>query len=102
MVFARWIVLAAFFVLMTSGAVSADEGRCLNPEQRRAAIAGRQTVPLTRAIRVAKTHVSGEIVRARLCERGKALVYVLTVLTRDGKVMRASIDGVTGAFLRVR
>jgi uncharacterized membrane protein YkoI len=81
---------------------AADEHRCLDPEQRRAAIAGRQAVPLTKAMHAVRAHVSGEVVNARLCEQGKALVYVLTVLGRDGKVSRASIDGASGAFLRVR
>jgi uncharacterized membrane protein YkoI len=83
-------------------ATAADEHRCLDPEQRRAAIAGRQAVPLTKAVHAARAHVSGEVVNARLCEQNKALVYVLTVLGRDGKVSRASIDGASGAFLRAR
>ncbi|MGA2126200.1 MAG: hypothetical protein ABSG76_08610 [Xanthobacteraceae bacterium] len=82
--------------------VAADEHRCLDPEERRAAIAGRQAVPLTKAVHAVRAHVSGEVVHARLCEQGKTLVYVLTVLGHDGKVSRASIDGASGAFLRAR
>jgi uncharacterized membrane protein YkoI len=83
---------------------AADEHRCLDPEQRRAAIAGRQAVPLAKAIHTARAHVTGDVVNARLCEQGQgqSLVYVLTVLGRDGKVSRASVDGASGAFLRAR
>jgi uncharacterized membrane protein YkoI len=94
------LALACFAVLPRPAA--ADEHHCLDPEQRRAAIAGRQAVPLTKAVHAARAHVSGEVVNARLCEQGKTLVYVLTMLDRDGKVSRASIDGASGAFLRAR
>jgi len=82
--------------------VAAEEHRCLDPEERRAAIAARQAVPLTKAVHAARAHVSGEVVKARLCEQGKTLVYMLTVLGHDGKVSRASVDGASGAFLRAR
>ncbi len=97
-------VLAVIFAVAPLRPVAADEQhRCLDPEQRRAAIAGHQAIPLTKAIRAVRAHhVVGDIVNARLCEQGKGLVYVLTVLGRDGKVMRASVDGASGAFLRAR
>jgi uncharacterized membrane protein YkoI len=96
-------VLALVVAVVSPRPACADEAHhCLDPEQRRAAIAGHQAVPLTKAIRAAKAHVGGDVVNARLCQQGKALVYVLTVLAHDGKVMRASVDGTSGAFLRAR
>jgi uncharacterized membrane protein YkoI len=95
-------LLAMLLVGATGHETSAAEHRCLNAEQRRAAIAGRQAVPLTKAIHSAKSRLKGDIVNARLCEHGKDLVYVLTVLARDGKVTRASIDGASGSFLHER
>jgi uncharacterized membrane protein YkoI len=95
--------LLAVLLLGASGRqASAAEHRCLNPEQRRAAISGHQAVPLTKAIHLVKSRLKGDIVNARLCEHGKELVYVLTVLARDGKVTRASIDGASGSFLHER
>ena len=44
-------------------------------------------------------YIGIEVVRARLCDHGKGLVYVLTVLARDGKVGTASMDAASGAFL---
>jgi uncharacterized membrane protein YkoI len=88
--------------LLLAGAASAVAGElegCLSPEQRRAAIAGRQAIPLGRALRAAKAHLGGEVVRARLCKEGNELVYVLTVLAHDGKVTLATIDGTSGAFI---
>jgi uncharacterized membrane protein YkoI len=97
MMLARWVVL-----LLLAGAGSALAGEvdgCLSPEQRRAAIANRQAIPLAKALRTAKAHIGGEVVRARLCKEGNELVYVLTVLAHDGKVTLATIDSTSGAFI---
>jgi uncharacterized membrane protein YkoI len=91
--------------LLLAGAGSAVAGElegCLSQEQRRAAIASRQAIPLGKAMRAAKAHLPGEVVRARLCKEGKEgkeLVYVLTVLGHDGKVTLATIDGTSGALI---
>jgi len=88
--------------LLLAGAGSAVAGEldgCLSPEQRRAAIASRQAIPLGKVLRAAKAHLGGEVVRARLCKGGNELVYVLTVLAHDGKVTLATIDGASGAFI---
>jgi uncharacterized membrane protein YkoI len=95
------------FLLFAAGAAhatpAADERRvCLGPEQRRAAIADRQALPLIKAVRIVRNRLKGEIVNARLCAHGNGLVYVLTVLARDGKVTRVSLDGESGAILRER
>jgi hypothetical protein len=44
----------------------------------------------------------GEIIRARLCEHGGRLVYVLTVLAGDGKVAEAGVDAGNGALVGLR
>ncbi len=90
------------FALLLAGAGSAVAGEldgCLSPEQRRAAIATRQAIPLGKALRAAKARLGGEVVRARLCKEGKELVYVLTVLAHDGKVTVATVDGTSGALI---
>ena len=62
-------------------------------------VVSHQAIPLARAMRHAKARLGGEIVRARLCRGGNSLVYVLTVLARDGKVTRAIIDAASGKML---
>src|ERR1700687_6489348 len=89
-------------VLLLAGAGPAVAGElegCLSPEQRRTAIASRQAIPPGKALRAAKAHLGGEVVRARLCKEGDELVYVLTVLAHDGRVTLATIDGTSGALL---
>ena len=95
------IGLALLLAAAGSAAAGELEG-CLGQEQRRAAIASHQAVPLEKAIRAAKVQLSGEVVRARLCKEGNELVYVLTVLARDGKVTLATVDGASGALIHGR
>jgi len=43
--------------------------------------------------------MTGAMVRARLCRGKDGLVYVLTVLARDGKVARITVDAVKGTLV---
>jgi uncharacterized membrane protein YkoI len=51
---------------------------------------------------VVKAKIRGEVVRARLCRRDRGLVYVLTVLARDGKVSHAVVDAANGKVVDAR
>lgn len=90
-------------VLATAGlaapAVAADKpaqlADCLTPDQRRSVTASGKVVSLSKAIRAAKAR-RNELVNARLCQGPKGLVYLLTVVARDGKVSRTAIDAQTG------
>jgi uncharacterized membrane protein YkoI len=96
----RWLLVAlALAGVAPDTAAAAERKGCLTPEQRRAAIAARKAVPLTRAMRTVKTRIPGDVVNARLCERERGLVYLLTVLARDGKVTEAMVDATDGHWL---
>ena len=82
-----------------SAALGAERKNCLSAEEGRAAHAAQKTVPLARAMRVVKARIGGEVVRARLCRQERGLVYVLTVLARDGKVVEARVDAAGGHWL---
>ena len=63
-------------------------------------IAARKAVPLGRAMRAVQARIGGEVVGARLCrQEPKGLVYVLTVLARNGKVTQARVDAADGHWL---
>ena len=79
----------------------AAEHACLNQKERRAEIESGKVVHLATAMRAAKTRMQGTLVRARLCHSRQGLVYVLTVLARDGKVARITVDAVKGALIGV-
>jgi uncharacterized membrane protein YkoI len=97
------VVLAPVLIATAGPARAAEPGACLTQDQRRTAVASHRAVPLARAVRNVKSHAAGvEVVGARLCYHGEELVYVLTVLARDGKVIRASIDAASGAIIEGR
>jgi hypothetical protein len=75
-------------------------GACLTKAEQRAAVAARQAIPLARAIKILRAHGKrAEIVGARLCRRDEKLVYVLTLLAHNGKVIRTSVDAANGELL---
>ncbi len=74
---------------------------CLNKEAQQAAISSGQAIPLAQAIRAVHRRPR-DVVKARLCQDTKGLVYVLTLLARDGKVTRATIDASNGSVISGR
>jgi uncharacterized membrane protein YkoI len=72
---------------------------CLDQKERRAATETGKVVRLATAMRAAKKRMPGTVVRARLCHGRDGLVYVLTVLARNGKVARLTVDAVKGTLI---
>ncbi len=50
-------------------------------------------------MRVVKARGGGDVLKARLCRQDRGFVYVLTVLSRDGKVRQARVDASDGHWL---
>jgi len=72
---------------------------CLDQKERRAESEASHVVRLSAAMRVARSRMPGTVVQARLCRGNDGLVYVLTVLARDGKVARLTIDALKGTLV---
>jgi uncharacterized membrane protein YkoI len=90
----------ALVVLAAAGPAAAADPACLSQDQRRAAVASHRAIPLARAVRDIRRRAAGaEVVGARLCYRGSDLVYLLTVLARDGKVTHASVNAASGVMM---
>jgi|ERR1700740_677725 uncharacterized membrane protein YkoI len=97
---ARHYLLVPLVLAAGLPAAAADPSGCLSQEQRRTAVAAHRAVPLARAVHDVHSRAAGaDVVGARLCYRGGQLVYLLTVLTRDGKVIRASVNAASGALI---
>jgi uncharacterized membrane protein YkoI len=83
-----------------------DDSVCLSKAEQRAALSSGQTVTLAAAIRSARGSVRGrgsrEVVKARLCREQNGLVYLLTLLTRDGKVTHTAVDATSGKVVDLR
>lgn len=89
------IASAVAFCAQPEPSRAAELANCLSKEQQRLALATGKVVPLAQAKRLAAAH-KGEVVRASLCYRHSNLVYLLTLLARDGKVSRVTVDAATG------
>jgi uncharacterized membrane protein YkoI len=81
---------------------SAVTHACLDQKERKAVEESGKVIPLTTAMRAARKRASGTLVQARLCHGSEGLVYVLTVLARDGKVARLTVDAVKGTLVGQR
>ena len=92
------LLLGLGLTVLLAGAAAAADRKCLSPEERRAVLAAHKAVPLAQAMHV-KARLRGEVVKARLCRQQPGLVYVLTVLARDGKVTQARVDAADGHWL---
>lgn len=75
---------------------------CLNQKERRVLIENGSVMRLAAAMHSVRSHLTGTLVRARLCHRGDGFVYVLTLLAHDGKVTRIAVDAVKGTLVGER
>ena len=95
--------LAIAIVLLSLAAsplAAADQHVCLTRAEQQAAVSGGQAVPLAAAIKAARAHSRArQVVRAQLCRDAKGLVYVLTVLARDGRVTHARVEAANGGLI---
>jgi hypothetical protein len=96
------LVLTIFAPFLVVPADAEPRMRCLTRDQQRTAIAERRAVPLAMVRTSVRARVPGEMVRARLCQEPERLIYLLTVLPRDGKVRRVIVDAKNGAVVNVR
>ena len=97
--FACRFAVAALTVVSLAPVRAAELGHaCLDQKERRAEIESGRVVRLAAAARAARSKMPGTLVRARLCRGNDGLVYVLTVLARDGKVARLTVDAVKGTL----
>jgi uncharacterized membrane protein YkoI len=80
---------------------AAESRQCLSGEEQRAVIASGRTVPLATVIH-ALHRLPKDVIKAQLCQEPERLVYVLTLLARDGKVRREIVDATNGAVVGER
>ena len=97
--FARRFAVAALIILSLAPVRAAELAHvCLDQKERRAEVESGRVVRLATALRAVRSKMPGTLVRARLCRGNDGLVYVLTVLARDGKVARLTVDAAKGTL----
>ncbi|WP_350333392.1 PepSY domain-containing protein [Coralliovum pocilloporae] len=90
------VALSLFAVTTATETVSAAP--CLSQAKVRQLISSGQALPFSKIKRSLRGKVRGKVVKAELCAAGGGLVYVLTVLTRSGKVSRLRVDARNGSL----
>jgi uncharacterized membrane protein YkoI len=102
----RTLAILALTMWSTAAMAADDKLVCLSKAEQRAAISSGQAVTLATAIRSVRGSVRGrgtrEVVRARLCRQEGKLVYLLTLLARDGKVTHMAVDATSGKVVEAR
>lgn len=97
------VLLLVFGLPALAAEAPSHRSACLTKTEQRAAVAAHRAIPLGQAIKSLRSHGHrAEVVRARLCRRGDKLVYVLTLLARSGKVIRANVDAGNGELINGR
>lgn len=93
------LLLSAATLLPPAGTGARAQEGCLTQDEIREEVAQRRVVTQVTALRTARSQIGGEAVRARLCRADGGLVYVITALKRDGKVIRVLVDALSGKLI---
>jgi hypothetical protein len=92
---------ASLLLAVPAHGFAADPPHCLSGNEQRAAIGTGMAVPLASVMSM--LHLAPrEVVKARLCQEPDRLIYMLTLLGRDGRVKRATVDAANGAVVGER
>ncbi len=92
----RVLILIAF-LLIPLGVPAAQES-CLSQGEMREVVASGAVVAPVAATRAAQAQSPGaEVTRVDLCRAGGGFVYSVTMLQRDGRVVRVTVDGSSGS-----
>ena len=93
-----FFTLVSLFLPLAPQIAAADGslGSCVSDAELRDLVNSGQIVPQIYAFRTARAQAGGDIVRASLCPAETGLVYIITTLSKDGKLTRVTINAVTG------
>jgi hypothetical protein len=94
-------IVAVPFIAAPSSGLAIESRHCLTGEEQRAATANGKTVPLAAVIHTLH-RAPKDVIKAQLCQEPDRLIYMLTLLGRDGKVKRAIVDATSGAVVGER
>lgn len=100
------VIGLAAFLSMTSVATAAGlapDLSCLSSGATTEAVTNRKVVAPGQAIVQARRAVpNAEVLRASLCRGPDALIYRITVLRHDGRLVRVTLDAPSGKIKAVR
>ncbi|WP_262271022.1 MULTISPECIES: PepSY domain-containing protein [Microvirga] len=100
-----WVVIASWGMVGAASAQSAAAAlkNCLPPREMQEAVAAKGVVAPASAVMTARRQIPGaDVVRASLCRNSDDLVYVISVLQKDGRIVQVTIDGPSGRVKSVQ
>jgi uncharacterized membrane protein YkoI len=87
-------ILSLIGLTMAPTALAAADG-CLSSDQARLSVQAERLIEMPEAAQLARGKAGGEVVSANLCRVNQRLMYVIAILSRDGRVARVSVDAKT-------
>ena len=75
---------------------------CLARREAKATVLSGGAVRLRSVVGVAEQAANGEMINAELCRQGGQLVYVITVLSTNGKVVYVTLNANSGQLIGTR
>ena len=103
------ILLVFVFALASCGAFCADalaqpaqQNQCFSTAETRDKIAAHGLTEPLRSIEKAAAHFQAEALAAKLCRRDDGFVYEISLLRRDGKIVRSLYDAKTGQIIETK
>ena len=97
------LLIPAVVLGVAADDVRAAEAVCLSSSDVGDAVAGRKVIPPDQALGIARKAVpNGDVLRAALCREPGVLVYRITVLRRDGRLVRVTLDAPSGKVRTIR
>ncbi len=91
-----FVVVSAALSPAEAGAADRTPLQCLPIAETRQLIADRQLADPFATMQAASAAAHGEPIGAKLCRDNEDLVYEISLLRRDGRVMRIYVDAATG------
>ena len=90
----RALPVVAF--LAAGGALSAEARTCFSPEQTRIQVSAHKLVEPFKLMKKAASTEKADPISGKLCQWNEKLVYEISLLRKDGQVLRVFLDAATG------
>ncbi len=98
----RLSLLGLAVLALASAARPAAAATCFSAEETREHVQRHGLIALNDVVRSARGAAQTDLISARLCETAGNLVYMITMLGRDGRVLRLTVDARSGNVINHR
>lgn len=88
--------LLVFFLVAFAPAPVSGRQACMTIDQARVVQTTENVIDFHKAVKNARAFRSGEVISAKLCRVDHRIMYVLTVMTADSRVIRVAVDAHSG------